>query len=310
MAEEGDRGINFSSGSPFSTFVKVDPAQVGDRVTLYNLSNGDRLAVPALDFVLDGRVWVTPSFDFAGFDFNIPFDFELIPLDIGLVPTYTIRHLTDDYIIDDIKGNWTIDALIGKYIYIIAGTNAGNYYQIIDNGDNWLSINRPPANFLFNANCTETPITAFWAYVDTRGAEFGCLPTGGVFSGYAYVKSNKWEYDHSLWFGIGGYPWTLGGDISFYAKFESEVGETSYNCLVAYNWVANPQTYGYIVLTNNWKKFTIPNIRKGIGCYLLVPRDGKWRKISMCGFYTGAEMTLSEMGFAVGNLFVIVDSIP
>lgn len=134
MAEEGDRGINFSSGSPFSSFVPVAPAKVGDQVTLYNLSGGDRLAVPAMNFALNDYVWVTPDFDFAGFDFNILFDFLLIPF----IWAANVLQVTggDNYsIFYDGTPTFEEDALIGKYVHFLTGSQAGNYFLIVSNGN-------------------------------------------------------------------------------------------------------------------------------------------------------------------------------
>ena len=77
-AIEGDKGIVFSAGSVYSTFTPVSTPEVGDQVMLYNLGGGQRLAVPVLTFSLGNFAFVTPSFQFAGFDFKLDWNFNLI----------------------------------------------------------------------------------------------------------------------------------------------------------------------------------------------------------------------------------------
>jgi hypothetical protein len=80
MTEVGDKGIVFAAGSEYSQFTPANPPIVGDKVILYNLGNGQRLAVPTLAFGLDSFTFVCPSFQFAGFDWKLDWNFQLIPL--------------------------------------------------------------------------------------------------------------------------------------------------------------------------------------------------------------------------------------
>jgi len=59
----------------------ADTLNVGDSVAVYNLVDDTRIAVPILAFDIGDYAFVTPSFDFAGFDWKLDFDFNLIPLD-------------------------------------------------------------------------------------------------------------------------------------------------------------------------------------------------------------------------------------
>jgi hypothetical protein len=79
----GDKGLVFAAGSPYSTFSAVSTPAINDTVILYNLGNGQRLAVPTLWFNLGDFTFVTPSFQFAGFDFKLDFNFNLTPLKLG-----------------------------------------------------------------------------------------------------------------------------------------------------------------------------------------------------------------------------------
>jgi len=80
MVSVGDKVIVFSPGSDFAHAVELTTPEVGDTVTLYQLADNTQIAVPSLTFDLDNYVFVTPSFQFAGFDFNLDFDFKLLLL--------------------------------------------------------------------------------------------------------------------------------------------------------------------------------------------------------------------------------------
>jgi hypothetical protein len=80
MASVGDIVIVSGVGTDYATAIPVASAEVGDDVILYTLGNGDTIAVPRLTFGLDIPVWVSPNFDFAGFNWNLDFNFNLIPL--------------------------------------------------------------------------------------------------------------------------------------------------------------------------------------------------------------------------------------
>jgi len=85
----GDKGIVFAAGSPYTTFSPVGTPGVGDKVTLYNLGNGQRLAVPVLSFSLGEFTWVTPGFQFAGFNWNLDFNFQLLSFSLISSGSYT-----------------------------------------------------------------------------------------------------------------------------------------------------------------------------------------------------------------------------
>jgi len=64
--------------------VPLGNVSVGDSVILYQLKDNTRIAVPTLSFSIGDAVFNTPSFQFAGFNWNINFNFQLIPLDLSL----------------------------------------------------------------------------------------------------------------------------------------------------------------------------------------------------------------------------------
>jgi len=79
----GDKGLTFAAGSVYATFTPVSTPAVGDKVILYNLGNGQRLAVPSLNFSLSDYTFVVPSFQFAGFNFHLDFNFNLLSFKYG-----------------------------------------------------------------------------------------------------------------------------------------------------------------------------------------------------------------------------------
>ena len=95
MTQPGDRGLVFAAGSPLASFSTVDPAAVGDMVILYNLGNGQQLAVPILNLQLGHYTWTTPDFQFAGFNWNLPFNFQLLPLGFLIGGTGTLVYAED-----------------------------------------------------------------------------------------------------------------------------------------------------------------------------------------------------------------------
>ena len=78
--EIGSKGIVLGEGGDYAQFIPVDPLEVGDKVILYSLRDDTKIAVPSLDFDIGDFSFVSPSFQFAGFNWNIDFDFALIPL--------------------------------------------------------------------------------------------------------------------------------------------------------------------------------------------------------------------------------------
>lgn len=78
--EVGTRGLVVGSGGQTAQFIAAEPIAVGDKVTLYNLKDNTRIAVPAMEFDIDNFVFIAPSFNFAGFNWKIDFNFDLIPL--------------------------------------------------------------------------------------------------------------------------------------------------------------------------------------------------------------------------------------
>jgi hypothetical protein len=89
-------------------------------------------------------------------DFNAVIHNGVSPLtvtfiDLSTVSCNSITTLTDDTMTDS-SGAWVEDALIGKYIHVISGTNAGEWYQIADNGTDWIQISRTFVDGIVNGD--------------------------------------------------------------------------------------------------------------------------------------------------------------
>lgn len=69
-------GVNYA--------VTLGGVNVKDTVMLYPLKDSTRIAVPTLSFSIGDFVFTSPSFQFAGFDWKVDFNFNLIPLVLGL----------------------------------------------------------------------------------------------------------------------------------------------------------------------------------------------------------------------------------
>lgn len=83
MTEVGDKGIVMDTFGDKVFVPLADTLNVGDSVAVYNLVDDTRIAVPILAFDIGDFAFATPSFDFAGFDWKLDFDFNLIPLMLG-----------------------------------------------------------------------------------------------------------------------------------------------------------------------------------------------------------------------------------
>jgi hypothetical protein len=79
MVEVGDKGVIMDSFGD-KVFVPLGDVEVGSTVAVYNLADDTRIAVPLLSFNVGDFAFSTPSFDFAGFDWKLDFNFQLIPL--------------------------------------------------------------------------------------------------------------------------------------------------------------------------------------------------------------------------------------
>jgi len=80
MTDIGDRGIVLNG----KDFLPIETPNVGDKVIIYPLKDTERIAVPVLSLSLGDYTFSSPSFSFAGFDWKLPFSFNLVPFIFGL----------------------------------------------------------------------------------------------------------------------------------------------------------------------------------------------------------------------------------
>lgn len=82
MAEAtvGSKGLIIPGPDGGYQFIPVDPVEIDDKVILYPLQDETRIAVPALEFGIGDITFASPEFQFAGFDWKLDFNFNLIPL--------------------------------------------------------------------------------------------------------------------------------------------------------------------------------------------------------------------------------------
>ena len=106
--EIGDRVLVMPSFGE-NVAVSLGGLSEGDKVILYNLKDETRIAVPTLSLSIGDPVFSSPSFDFAGFNWKMDFDFNLIPLIIPIIwiniplklwqggSLYSMEYLTVDF---------------------------------------------------------------------------------------------------------------------------------------------------------------------------------------------------------------------
>ena len=85
MVTVGDKGLVIGAGSGDARYIPLETPEVGDTVILYSLKDETRIAVPTLSFGIGDFAFLSPSFQFAGFNWNINFDFQLLPLDLSFI---------------------------------------------------------------------------------------------------------------------------------------------------------------------------------------------------------------------------------
>ena len=129
MTEVGDTGLVFGVGSVFSTFSVVTRPIVNDKVILYTLGSGQQLAVPTLAFHLDDQAWVIPTFPFAGFDWKLDVNLQLIPLVTGWLDDGITPYLWwEDVVLDDYYSWGAYDTAIVEPSGATPGAKISTWY--------------------------------------------------------------------------------------------------------------------------------------------------------------------------------------
>ena len=107
------------------------------------------ICIIGIAFLITNRTWYLDDISIEYLD-PITADFSGTPTsgynpltvqftDASVNTCNVITSLVGD-VITDSSANWVADALIGKYIHVVSGTNSGKYYQITDNGTDWVGI--------------------------------------------------------------------------------------------------------------------------------------------------------------------------
>lgn len=136
----GDRVLVIGVDGPNPHVLKFDKAEVGDKVIGYPLGKerDTKIFVPKLSFNIGDKVWATPAFPMAGFNWALDFKFDLIP--IGLFGGIWVGKITDSYTIsgalwgfDSVSPVRVNSVLTGYRLYILSGTYTGKIFEILDN---------------------------------------------------------------------------------------------------------------------------------------------------------------------------------
>ena len=109
MVDVGDRVLVIPSFGE-NVAVPLGELSEGDKVILYTLKDETRIAVPTLLLSIGDRVFSSPSFDFAGFNFDIDFDFNLIPL------AFLLDVEDADVVLNGVSGDYPVEGVVVKYV--------------------------------------------------------------------------------------------------------------------------------------------------------------------------------------------------
>jgi hypothetical protein len=82
MVEAGDKVVIFGYNGPYPQAVPVTTPDVGDRVMIVPVDDIGELCIPMLTFTIGDKVWIGPDFKFAGFNWKLDVNLQLIPLAI------------------------------------------------------------------------------------------------------------------------------------------------------------------------------------------------------------------------------------
>jgi hypothetical protein len=127
MVEVGDKGIVMTAMGD-KIFIPCEGVGVGDTVAVYNLIDDSQVAVPILSLDVGDYTFNTPSFDFAGFDWSLDFDFTLIPLALQIIDGWAGIGATSL-------------CYCGGYISIASG--GGKMYRTLNAGRTWEEMSAP-----------------------------------------------------------------------------------------------------------------------------------------------------------------------
>lgn len=137
--EIGDKVVVFNAGTDYARATKIEPIEVGDTVTVVELSDGTKLPLPRLKIDISDYVFVIPVWD-DSFDINGPYTYEMLPLGMCVFTVTDVKCLY----LEDIQREWEDGELVGFYFINMSLLqrirNKGNYPEMYPDGD-LLAIN-------------------------------------------------------------------------------------------------------------------------------------------------------------------------
>jgi len=223
---------------------------------------------------------------------------------------YSILTLDGPILTADVPEPWVPGALIGKYVCVLSGTLATQSFPIADNGADWISI--PVAcQGTLNGDLTMLPAGYNWFNGGAGPAIHEYHTTGGLFGGRAYLKIwGNGPYASNIYGSVQGLPGS--GTLGCYIRCRcsgqrsnpywlSAIGNgfwTDLNTSGVDDWVWRP--YSFTLANAGYTNFVIGGYT---GTYY-----GDYPDVieaEICGVTINGYIDLSQLGFAVGNIFTV-----
>jgi hypothetical protein len=133
----GDKVVVFNAGTDYSRAVKIEPVEVGEKVTVVTLSDGTKIPLPRIDLDLSDYVFVIPKWDLP-FKIGGDISWELMTLGAAV---FTITG-TDCTGVFDANREWGETELTNKILIPVTGRWKGHYYRILSYADKKYTIIR------------------------------------------------------------------------------------------------------------------------------------------------------------------------
>ena len=128
--EVGDKVVVFNAGTDYARAVKIEPVEVGDKVSVVTLSDGTKIALPRIELDLSDYVFVIPKWDLP-FKIGGDISWELMTLGAAV---FTLTAAACHVLTDD-QREWTGGELSGCQIWFLTGYLKRTYADIIANTD-------------------------------------------------------------------------------------------------------------------------------------------------------------------------------
>jgi len=126
----GDKVVVFNAGTDYARAVKIEPVEVGDKVTVVTLSDGTKIPLPRIDLSTSEYVFVIPKWDLP-FKIGGDISWELMTLGAAV---FTLTAAACHVLTDD-QREWTGGELSGCQIRFLTGYLKRTYVEISANTD-------------------------------------------------------------------------------------------------------------------------------------------------------------------------------